>query len=43
MRKREWGESQKYREKRETNTKILNGRVMVTVTIAVVHICTLLH
>ena len=48
MRKREWGESQKYREKRETNTKILNGRVTViihicTITVAVVHNCTLLH
>ena len=43
MRKREWGESQRYREKRETNTKILNGRVMVTVHIVVGHIYTLLH
>ena len=48
MRKREWGESKRYGEERETNTNILNGRVMVTVhictvTVVVVHICTFLH
>ena len=40
--------NQRYREGRETNAKILNGRARVavyicTVIVTMVHICTLLH